>query len=368
MARAGRRDRGLAPFRLKSGQVVYYVRLYHEGRRRQFGSFPTKTEARQFYNKAKDLQRQRKFFPESYQRGHGLTFADALAARMQHNTNTSVVNDTRYAAFWTRRLGSVRLRHLTPSLFEQAQRELARDKEPQTVLHYMKFARHVLNREVRDGHLEKNPINGVKLPTIPKGRLRFLSYAEWGKLKKTLGAEADMVRYAIITGLRQHEQFSRQWTDVDLKAARIILPTTKAGKAQYLTLSQEAVGILTRWKRRARSRWIHPSENPDTHLDPKNFYHRVYLPAVQAAKLEDVNWHTLRHTGASWLAMSGASDRELAAYLRHGSTALVGRYAHLSPSYQQGIMERVSAFRTAKTATYTATRRITTQGSKRLKR
>jgi hypothetical protein len=49
MARPGRKDRGLAPFRLKSGKLVYYVRLYHLGRRWQFGSFPNKTEARAFY-------------------------------------------------------------------------------------------------------------------------------------------------------------------------------------------------------------------------------------------------------------------------------------------------------------------------------
>lgn len=76
-------------------------------------------------------------------------------------------------------------------------------------------------------------------------------------------------------------------------------------------------------------------------------YRRVFTTAVLAARLDPITWHGLRHTGASWLAMSGASDQDIASYLRHASTALVGRYAHLSPAYQQGLMERVSAFKTA---------------------
>ena len=36
-----------------AGKVVWYVRLMHQGKERRFGSFPTKTKAREFYQKAK---------------------------------------------------------------------------------------------------------------------------------------------------------------------------------------------------------------------------------------------------------------------------------------------------------------------------
>ncbi len=90
--------------------------------------------------------------------------------------------------------------------------------------------------------------------------------------------------------------------------------------------------------------WVFPSENPETHLYPINFYHRVYVPAVKQAGLEGVTWYTLRHTFASRLSMSGATEGDIAACLRHSTTALVRRYAHLSPSHLQGVMEKVSAF------------------------
>ena len=43
MARAGRKDRGLLSKTNAAGKVVWYVRLYHEGKDRRFGSFTTKT-------------------------------------------------------------------------------------------------------------------------------------------------------------------------------------------------------------------------------------------------------------------------------------------------------------------------------------
>ncbi len=42
--------------------------------------------------------------------------------------------------------------------------------------------------------------------------------------------------------------------------------------------------------------------------------------------------------------MKGASDGDIAASLRHSGTALVKRYAHLSPSHLKGVMEKASAF------------------------
>ncbi len=46
MARAGRKDRGLLSKRDTAGKTVWYVRMWHEGKERRFGSFNTKTEAR----------------------------------------------------------------------------------------------------------------------------------------------------------------------------------------------------------------------------------------------------------------------------------------------------------------------------------
>lgn len=93
-----------------------------------------------------------------------------------------------------------------------------------------------------------------------------------------------------------------------------------------------------------RSTWVFPSENPATKLDQRNFYTRVFVPAVQALKLEGVTWHTLRHTFASRLAMNGQAEGTIAALLRHSTTGLVRRYAHLSPTHLKAAVETVASF------------------------
>jgi hypothetical protein len=43
------------------------------------------------------------------------------------------------------------------------------------------------------------------------------------------------------------------------------------------------------------------------------------------------------------LPMEGATDRDIAAALRHSNTSLVRRYAHLSPSHMRAMVEKVAS-------------------------
>ena len=84
-----------------------------------------------------------------------------------------------------------------------------------------------------------------------------------------------------------------------------------------------------------------PSETLATPMDQRNFYARIFRPAVAALKMEDVGWHSLRHTFASRLAMSGQTEVTIATLLRHSTNALVRRCAHLSPSHLRAAVETV---------------------------
>ena len=53
--------------------------------------------------------------------------------------------------------------------------------------------------------------------------------------------------------------------------------------------------------------------------------------ALQGAKITDFHWHDLRHTCASYMAMSGVSQIEMAKLLGHKTLAMTMRYSHLSP-------------------------------------
>ena len=351
MARAGRKDRGLLSKKDSTGKIVWCVRLYHEGKERRFGSFKNKTEARDFYEKAKQEQKQGRFFPERYQHG-GKESASAVIAKYLSTLPTSgkkattVAEEHYYGRWWTDRLEGKALHAVTPAILEQAIADLAgKHYSPQTIVHYLKFLRHILRWAIGRGLIEKSPFASVKLPTVRAGRTRFLSIEEEARLCQAIGQPYDAwIRLAILTGLRRSEQFGLRWADIDLDRGLITLPETKSGHVQYVHLMDEAKTILHSLVPGNTSVWVFPSENPDTHLDPDHFYGRVYMPALKAATLDGVTWHTLRHTFASRLAMNGQAPSTIAALLRHSGTGLVARYAHLSPTHLQGALEGVSGF------------------------
>jgi len=351
MARAGRKDRGLLAKKDSTGKTVWYVRLYHEGRERRFGSFISKTMAREFYEKAKLKQKEGRFFPERY---HRRGYASAEEIIDQHLVVSTVKNQSaekHYGKWWKSHLKGKRLNGVTAAVLEEALHLiLAEGHSPQTVVHYMKFLRHVLNKAIRDGKIEKNPFSQVKLPKVSSGKTRFLTFEEETFLLSKLGPiYGPWARFAVLTGMRLSEQFGLRWNDVDLSQGVVTLSSTKAGRVQYVHLNEEAKAILRNIQIRQMDQngcgvWVFPSENPGTHIDQRNFYCRVFIPAVQASSLEGVTWHTLRHTFASRLAMSGQSEGTIASLLRHSSNVLVRRYAHLSPSHLKAAIESVAAF------------------------
>jgi site-specific recombinase XerD len=346
MARKGRLDRGLLPRKDAKGRSIWYVRLADQGRERWFGSFQTKTEARTFYEARKLQQLEGRFFPSQYQRRGQATVPQLIEGYMEASNKRSKRDDRRYAKLWVAHFGNAKVGTITAASVEAVRQSLLhKGLAPSSTNRALAFLRHVLNRAVRDGVLNASPMAQVKFLKESPGRLRFLRLAEEALLCEEIGPPyGNWIRLAILTGLRQMEQFSLRWECVDQERALLTIPHTKAGGTRYVHLNAEAVEILRGMNSWTTSQWVFPSENPGSHLDPRHFYARIFLPAVKRLGFEGVSWHTLRHTFASRLAMAGATEQDIATCLGHSTTALVRRYAHLSPSHLKNVVERVSTF------------------------
>jgi site-specific recombinase XerD len=59
--------------------------------------------------------------------------------------------------------------------------------------------------------------------------------------------------------------------------------------------------------------------------------------------LDDLHFHDLRHSAASFLASAGANLLEIGAVLGHNSTQTTARYAHLVESHTHDMMKAVAA-------------------------
>src|SRR5687768_12769526 len=115
---------------------------------------------------------------------------------------------------------------------------LAKGLAPSSTNRALAFLRHILNTAVRHGMLAASPMTKVKLLKESPGRLRFLALTEEKRLCEAIGPDyASWVRLAILTGMRQMEQFSLRWEHVDLEQGRLTIPHTKAGGVRYVHLN-----------------------------------------------------------------------------------------------------------------------------------
>jgi integrase len=184
----------------------------------------------------------------------------------------------------------------------------------------------------------------IRLEREPQGRLRWLTEVEIKKLLEACGKSRNRelrtaVVLAINTGLRRSELLGLTWDRVDLSRGVIRLEMTKSGKRREVPLNAESYAALVS---------LGPKESG--RVFRKQSLRKAYENAVGTAKLDDVNFHTLRHTFASWAVMRGVSLKELQELLGHSSLAMTMRYAHLAPERLRSAVARLEGLTGTKPA------------------
>ena len=183
---------------------------------------------------------------------------------------------------------------------------------PGTVRSARKVLRLVLETARREGAIRTNPCDGVRVPPSPKADMVFLTPDQVESLAGTIDQRyATLVRLAAYTGLRAGEIGALRIGRVDLKAGRItvaesvtevqghglVFSEPKTYERRSVTLPGFLVDEL------AQQLGIRPEDpsafvftSPDgAVLNHKNFYRRMFKPAVAAADLPSrTRFHDLR--------------------------------------------------------------------------
>jgi integrase len=141
-----------------------------------------------------------------------------------------------------------------------------------------------------------------------------------------------LVLTALSTAARQGELLSLTWPDVNLQTGTLTFRNTKNGTTRAVPLVGPALELL-----RARSK-VRRIGNP--RVFPRNC-DGAWRTARTEAGMPKFRFHDLRHAAASYLAMSGASLRELADILGHKTLAMVKRYSHLTEQHVGDVLRRM---------------------------
>ena len=227
------------------------------------------------------------------------------------------------------RWGTLDVRAVTPALVQaRVDERLTKKAAPATVKVEAAVLTALMNMARRAGHVQRNPMEGVRLPRVQNQIVRFLSEVEEENLLARLPDDLRLaVRFAIATGLRDAEQRGLCWSNIDF-VANVLTVRGKGGKQRQIPLCQHALAVLGEIPRNL----LHPEVFLlDGHARQRQFGKgRLWTRALKAAGLDDVHWHLLRHTFCSRLAQRGASLQTIAELAGHASIAMTMRYAHLT--------------------------------------
>lgn len=183
----------------------------------------------------------------------------------------------------------------------------------------------------------ENPVRRVKPFDESPGRVRYLSADEAEKLVQHATRHLrPIVVAALHTGGRLSEILTLRWEDVDLERGVLYFDqtNTKSGKQRELPIDPDLAAVL-REQKKVRSITGDAREYVFTRHGDRLYNVRTAFEKARglAGLGEDVTFHTLRHTFASWYVQNGGDILRLQRYLGHSTLTMTQRYAHLSEEY-----------------------------------
>lgn len=336
------------------GKPAYRVKVRLRGHPVQSASFTRLTDARRWAQAVEVAIRDGRYFKSVEAKRHTLAdLIDRYIREVVPNRQANGRNTTRMLKYWRKELGALTLADVTPALIAEQRSKLLGGKThrgtprgPATVVRYLSALSHVYTVAMKEWQwVDDSPLRRVTKPKEPRGRCRFLSDDERAALLEACRASQSPSLYiavvlALSTGMRRGEILSLRWPQVDVARGHITLEQTKNGDRRGIPLAGHAQECLVAASMipRGDTNLLFPGFNP---LNPVDIT-QPWETAVKKAKLENFRFHDLRHSAASYLAMSGASLVEIAEVLGHRTLSMVRRYSHLTEGHARAVVTRMN--------------------------
>ena len=263
-------------------------------------------------------------------------------------------------------LGRLQLAKVSPQQVSRMYADLIEQGlASQSVVHVHRILHRALKNAVRWGVIARNVTDAVDPPRVVRREMQVLTPRQ---VRQLLSAEETaplrpLLALAVATGMRQGELFALRWSDVDLRAAHLVVrralvraaaggaefaePKT-AGSTRRVELSTTAVDALReQWrrqqedKRRASNRAWRDLDLVFTNrfgspLNPQNTVQRQFYPLLEKLGLPKIRFHDLRHTAATLLLAAGVHPKIVSEMLGHSDTGItLDLYSHVIPGLHQ---------------------------------
>ena len=345
----------IEPRTLKDGSRRYRVRVRLQGELPRTKTFKRLTDAKAWAAKIETDMGHGAYVPTTADRRR--TLAQLIEKYRDEYLPTRGMRDvTKHEAllqWWADNYGHLTLDKVRPEIIAEGRRKLTgRRKRDGELLSGATVNRHLAAlsavckwawKELR--WLPSNPVLDVSKAPEGTGIIRFLSDDERKALLAACKASPDpnigtAVMLALATGARYSNIRMLTWDDVDLTRWTLRFRETKNGEPRYVPVVGQAQAVLQAQFDRdpTGEGWVFKGNRDDVPADLDKPWRKVR----KAAGIEDVRFHDLRHTAASYLTMNGATLAEVAEVLGHRTLVMAKRYSHQSGEHVRSTLERMA--------------------------
>ena len=177
-------------------------------------------------------------------------------------------------------------------------------------------------------------ISDFKLKTSAEN-IKYFTHEEVNKIIQASPPHLkDIVSFAVYTGLRKNNILSLCWNEIDFENNQIKV-LVKGNKYHIIPLITKVKEIIDR--------------QPHINEYVFNFKGRPikdiktsWRNTLKRAKVDYKNFHTLRHTCATWLVMSRIDIGTISKILGHSNIKITQRYAHVLDEQKRTALESIT--------------------------
>jgi integrase len=251
-----------------------------------------------------------------------------IHSKLKKSYNT----DCKIAGLLKKIFGGKYLYEITSLDVEKFKSSRAKEVSPSTVNRALAVLKSMFNRAIVWKKAEHNPCRAVTMFKENNQRLRFLEKEEISRLLENSSEHLKPILIlALNTGMRKGEILNLKWRDIDIKRGIIHLYDTKNGEAREIPMNEITQKTIIGVLKNPESQYVFCNKEGK----PYGNVRKSFATALKKAGIADFCFHSLRHTFASQLVMSGIDLNTTRELLGHKSLTMTLRYSHLSCNHKK---------------------------------
>jgi len=356
MAKNSDNIRCIRKYLKKDGSFSFHAEVRRKGAKPFRKAFRTLTEAKHWVRSTESSLLEGKLPLENKTRKY--TVNDLIEQYKTIYLNrfpSRIRSQSHHLAWWSAEYGHKLLSDITPSILSQAKHILLSGttirntpRSGPTVNRYFATLSKAFSLAQNEWEwVSENPFRKMSKLPENKGRTRFLSKDELQALLQICKEHKNpnlygMVLMAAALGIRFGELANLLHKHLDFKNRLIILEVTKNGDTRVLPMPDQVYSYLLEKSQSSNEEaYVFPSKNASKR-HPYSMIRKAFQSVLKQLGWKDVVFHSLRHTAASHLAMSGATQGELMEVLGHRSPVMTKRYAHFNKAHLAKLLQKTN--------------------------